>query len=166
MNLYEIDARIQNFEFEIDEETGEVLNFNELEELELELEKKQENVALYVKNLRAKENAIDNEIKALLERKKATHNKADNMSEYLKTSLQGAKFETSKVSISYRKSKSVEFEDEAKFLEYAKENDLETLYKETVSVKPNKKEIKDFITKTNGELPYVHIKENVNMQIK
>ncbi len=166
MNLYEIDARIQNFEFEIDEDTGEILNLLELDQLEIARNEKIENIALYDKNLKAEIEAIDNEVKALLDRRKAKQNKADNLLEYLKTSLQGAKFETSKVSISYRKSKSVEFEDEEKFLQYAKENDLEILYKETVSVKPNKKEIKDFITKTNGELPYVHIKENVNMQIK
>ena len=35
MNIYQINQEIENFKFEIDEETGEILNLMQLDELNL-----------------------------------------------------------------------------------------------------------------------------------
>ena len=67
MNLYEINSQIENFEFKIDEETGEVLNMNELNELKMSKDEKIENIALWIKNLKSDEKALDDEIKTLFQ---------------------------------------------------------------------------------------------------
>lgn len=49
--LYEINSQIENFEFEIDDFTGEILNAGELEGLEVERDAKIESLALWYKNM-------------------------------------------------------------------------------------------------------------------
>lgn len=50
MTLYEINQTILSL---IDEETGEILDEDQLERLNIAKEEKRENIALYIKNLRA-----------------------------------------------------------------------------------------------------------------
>lgn len=59
--LYEIDADIVNC---IDTETGEILDFDSLDALNMERDAKIEGVALYVKQLQAEAEAIKAEEKA------------------------------------------------------------------------------------------------------
>lgn len=61
MTLYEIEAQILECASEVDEETGEILDIEKLEALEIEKEKKQENIALWIKNLRAEKEAVKSE---------------------------------------------------------------------------------------------------------
>lgn len=163
MNLYEINAAIENFEFEFDEETGEVLNLNELDDLKLAKDEKVENIACYIKNLKADEKALDNEIKALQDRKRAKSTKVDNLSKYLEMSLGGQKFESSKCKVSYRKSTQVVVDDG--FIDYARIAGLENLYKEKIEYKADKTAIKKYL-KDGNELEYCHLEENQNIQIK
>ena len=51
--LYEIMNEIENFDFEIDEETGEILNFDALDRLQVARDVKIENLCLWVKNLKS-----------------------------------------------------------------------------------------------------------------
>ena len=51
--LYEIMQEIEGFEFEVDGETGEILNADALDLLEIERDTKIENICLWIKNLRA-----------------------------------------------------------------------------------------------------------------
>ena len=46
MTLYEIDKALADFEFEIDEDTGEILNAADLDELNLARDQKIENIGL------------------------------------------------------------------------------------------------------------------------
>ena len=50
MNLFELNQALMDFELEIDEETGEILNADALDSLELERDTKIENIALYQSN--------------------------------------------------------------------------------------------------------------------
>ena len=113
MSLYTILQDIENFNFEIDEESGEIMNVDALEALEIEKNAKIENVALYIKNLAAEAAAIREEEKALQDRRKAKENKAEALKKYLSFCLNGAKFESSKVGIAWRKSTALEIEDGA-----------------------------------------------------
>lgn len=51
--LYELAEELENFELEIDEETGEVLNLADLDKVEMEFKKKVEGICLWIKNLKA-----------------------------------------------------------------------------------------------------------------
>lgn len=114
MNLYQIKEEIKNAVDEcIDMETGEIINPELLDNLNEKLNIKRENIALYIKNLTCDSKAIDEEIKNLTARKKSINNKVDWLKQYLANDLQGNKFETAKVVVSFRKSKSVEINPDA-----------------------------------------------------
>lgn len=114
MNLYEIKQSIQEaIDKCIDMETGEITNPKLLDSLNMALNEKRENIALYIKNLICDSKAIDEEIKNLTARKKSINNKIDWLKQYLASDLQGNKFETAKVVVSFRKSKAVEINPNA-----------------------------------------------------
>lgn len=114
MNLYQIKEEIKNAIDEcIDMETGEIINPELIDNLNEQLNIKRENIALYIKNLVADSKAIDEEIKTLTQRKKSINNKVDWLKQYLANDLQGNKFETAKVVVSFRKSKSVDIQPNA-----------------------------------------------------
>ena len=105
MNLYEIDDAILAC---VDQETGDILDLEKLEALEIEHDAKISNLACWVKDLRSESAAIKAEKDALDKRMKAKDNLADRISTYLERYLNGAKFEDSRCAISYRKSESTE----------------------------------------------------------
>lgn len=109
--LYEIDEEILNC---VDMETGEIIDVERLGQLQLAREDKVEGIALWIKNLLSDADAIKSEEEKLAQRRKANENKAKNLKEYLSKFLNGQKFKTPKVSISYRKSESVEVTDISK----------------------------------------------------
>ena len=53
MTLFEINKAILDFEFEVDEETGELLYAQDLDELQMARDEKFEKVGLWIKNLNA-----------------------------------------------------------------------------------------------------------------
>ena len=57
--LYEINEKLLNFEFEIDEETGEILNAGELDNLELARDEKIENLCLYIKKSESRFGSVE-----------------------------------------------------------------------------------------------------------
>lgn len=114
MNLYQIKEEIEQAINEcVDFETGEILESERLDRLNMALSEKRENIALYIKNLTCDSKAIDEEIKNLTARKKSINNKIDWLKQYLASDLQGNKFETAKVVVSFRKSKAVEINPNA-----------------------------------------------------
>ena len=129
MTLYEIDRAILEC---IDTDTGEITDFEALEGLQIEREKKLENIALYIKNLASEAVAIREEEKALAERRKAKTAKAERLERYLAEALEGATFETAKCKVSFRKSTAVDITDTAALLDYLESNHYENCirYKE------------------------------------
>lgn len=105
MTLYDIDAAILEC---VDAETGDILDLEKLEALEIEHDAKISNLACWIKDLKADAAAIKAEKDALDKRMKAKENLADRISNYLQNYLNGAKFEDSRCAISYRKSISTE----------------------------------------------------------
>lgn len=120
MKLYEIDEAILGC---IDTETGEILDADKLNALQIEREKKLENVALWIKNLTSDAEALKAEKQAFAERQKAAETKAESLKKWLTEALAGEKFKTTKVAVSFRKTKSVQVEDiwklDDSFVKYA-----------------------------------------------
>ena len=158
MNIYEIDNAMFSL---IDEETGEIKDYEAFEELQMQKEEKIENTALWYKNLVAESKAIREEEKALAERRKSLENKAENLKNFINRRLDGTKFSTSKVAISYRKSTAVEVDDE--FIDYAMKNNNDLLtFKRP---EPNKTVIKGML-QGGFDIPLAELVERNNMSIK
>ena len=117
MTLYEIDKEIQA----LITEDGEIEDIERFDALAMERDKKIENVGCWVKNLDAEAAAIRKEEIALAERRHRLESKAERLTAYLDHALAGAKFESPRVAISYRKSKALEIQDEAVFKAWAKD---------------------------------------------
>lgn len=108
MSIYEIDQRILAL---VDPETGEIMDDAAFDELQMERNKKIENVACWIKNLSAEITAIRAEEIALAERRKAMERKADGLKNYLARTLDGEKFSTPKCAVNWRKTTKVEITD-------------------------------------------------------
>lgn len=157
MNIFEIDERIANFELVMDEETGEVTNFDELDALQMAKEEKIENLALWHKELIAEADAIKAEEKKLADRRKTAEKKADSLKNYLDYVLAGEKFKTPRVAVSYRKSETVNVFDIDKLPDNFKK------FKTEVSA--DKTNIKAYL-KQGNILDGVELVVNNNIQIK
>ena len=155
MKLYEIEAAIMDC---IDEETGEVVDDEKLEALEMERDAKISNIACWIKDLRAEAAAIKAEKDNLEGRMKAKNNLADKLSLFLQNFLNGAKFEDSRCAISYRKSEATEI---------AEGLDLNTLpeYCKKITIAANKTAIKDAL-KQGEKIEGCSLVVRNNIQIK
>lgn len=114
MNLYEINREILAC---IDYETGEILDEGRLNSLEIEREKKIENVALWIKNLESEAAALKKEKDSFAQREKSVKNKIESLKKYLENALQGQKFQTTKCAISFRASTTLEMSENAEIPE-------------------------------------------------
>ncbi len=161
MTLYEINQAILDI---IDPETGEIVDVEKLSELQMEREQKLEGVALWIKNLNAEAEAYKAEKEAFAEREKAAKNKAESLKKWLAYSLNGQKMSTQKVAISFRKSESVEIEDEERVITFAQKNGRDDLLRYTAPT-VNKTAIKAVI-KTGKQIPGAVLVEKQNISIK
>lgn len=108
MNLYEIDQAIMSL---IDEETGEVKDYEAFASLQMDKETKIENTALYIKNLLSDAEQLKAEKQRFAERQKQAEAKAESLKNYLDLFLAGEKFSSTKVNVTYRKSSSIDVYD-------------------------------------------------------
>ena len=108
MKLYEIDQAIMDC---IDMETGEVINEELLNNLQMERDAKIENVALWIKELKAEAEALKAEKLAFAERQKVAENKMESLKKWLAYALNGEKFKTVRASVTFRTSDKVEIAD-------------------------------------------------------
>ena len=152
--LYELDNAFKNFELDIDYETGEILNAEEWEQLECDRATKLENTAImYMMHLnKAKEHKEQEEKQARW--RKGEERAAEWLKARLDDVLEGEKFETSRVRISYRKSERVEVSDgfnDERFMRY--------------EPKVNKTAIKEAL-KSGETIEGAVLVESKNIQIK
>lgn len=101
-SLYELNAKLATYEMEFDPDTGEWLNEDELTALHMDMDEKIENICFFIKNRRAEVSAIKKEEESLSERRKAKEREVDRLTTYLANNLQGQKFETPRVQVSWR----------------------------------------------------------------
>ena len=160
MTLYDIDNRLQEL---VDPETGEIADYEAFEALDMERNRKLENMACWIKNMKADVDGIAAEVKALQARKTAIAKRAERIAGYLREALAGQKFETPKCSITYRNSTAVVIGDSATVVEYL-ESHGHTDCVTYAEPKIDKNELKKLLN--DGEVPGASLEKRQNMQIK
>jgi hypothetical protein len=108
VTLYQIDQAILNC---IDLETGEIIDTEQLDKLTMEREAKLENVACWIKELKAEAEALKAEKMAFAKRQQVAENKMESLKKYLAYALDGQAFKTVRASVTFRKSQAVEIAD-------------------------------------------------------
>lgn len=113
--LYEIDQAILDC---VDLETGEILDPEKLDALQMEREQKLEGVALWIKDLKAEEEAVKAEADKLTARKKSLENKIDGLKQWLLYALNGSKLKTARCNVYQTHSQRVAVADEAELISF------------------------------------------------
>ena len=152
-SIWEIDQEILAC---CDLETGEVIDPERLESLQMARDQKIENVACWIKNLLSDAEAIKAEKEALAKRQVAALAKAEQLKEWLANALGGQKFSSAKCAVSFRRSETVEVEDIA--LVPAE------LLRVKTSIEANKTAIKA-ILKDGQDVVGCRLVERINTQI-
>lgn len=133
MKLYEIDQAIMDL---VDNETGEIIDIEMFDSLQMERDEKIESIALYIKDLKAEAEALKAEKLAFAERQKVAENKAESLKNYLAYVLNGQAFKTTRASVTFRKSQSVEIDDiyklDENYLRYKEPEADKTAIKEAI----------------------------------
>lgn len=111
MNLYEIDQAILAC---VDMETGEIVDPEKLDALQLERDAKIEGVGLWVKNLKAEAAALKAEKEAFAKRQQEAEKLVKSLQNWLTRATGGEAWKSTKVTISYRASTAVEIAEDAK----------------------------------------------------
>ena len=128
--LYEIENEILDC---FDAETGEILDEEKLESLNMEKEKKLEGVALAIRMLEADVAACEEEKKRFQRRILQDKAHIEGYKSYLSKSLQNERFRTSEVDVRFRKSKAVDIVDEKLIpVEYIKYKTEQTIDKQGI----------------------------------
>ena len=154
MNLFEIDRAILGL---IDPETGEIMDYDSFEQLQMDRSKKLENVALWIKNLEHEAAGCRKQKEAFAERETAAGQKVRQLRELLARYLDGQKFSTDRCAVSFRRSEVVQVDD------------VDNLPERFVTVKttlsPDKTAIKAAL-KTGEEIAGCRLETRLNAQIK
>lgn len=160
LKLYEYDDLIaEAFEQAIDPDTGEIINdlaLQQMEALEGAREDKIEGILLWYKDLCAEAEAVKTEKQKLGDRQKALENKAERLKDFMQRYLNGEKFKTSRVAVSYRKTEKVDV--------FGKVEDLPLEFQK-IKIEPDKVGLKAAL-KAREEIEGVRLVDEVSMSIK
>lgn len=156
MRLYEIPQAIENL---IDPETGEITDVEELTRLTSRFENGLEWLALEVKNAAAEAEALKKEKESFAKRQQTAENRAKSLKNYLANILNGEKFKTDKVVVSFRKSEAVEVGNE--FQDWAMTNGQYLRVKTEIDKVSLKEDLK-----AGKEIPFAKLVTNQSIQIK
>ena len=115
--LYDIDQEILDC---VDEETGEILDVEKLDALQMEREEKLEGVALWVKDMKAEAAAVKEEADKLTARRKALENRIESVKEWLLRALDGEKLKTPRCNVYQTHSQRLKVADEAGLISFLK----------------------------------------------
>lgn len=115
--LYDIDQDILDC---VDMDTGEIIDPEKLDALQMEREAKLEGVALWIKDLNAEADAVKTEADKLTARKKALDNKVMALKVWLLHALDGEKLKTPRCSVYQTHNQRVVVDDEQKLIEFFK----------------------------------------------
>lgn len=160
LSLYAINDLIEQIiENVIDTETGEVLDealYEQLNALEIEKDELVENILLEIKNTRAYAEELKQEKLEIEKKQKRAEKHVESLKKYVQEALAGEKFMTSKVSVTYRKTKSASFV-----------GDIDTLPVDCVKIekKVSKTELKKHL-EAGEEIAGASIITNTSMIIK
>lgn len=156
-NIYQIRQEIEEFMFEYDPETGEILNATPWDELNMAFGEKVENIACFIKNLGSDIAAFKAEEDKLAARRKAAEKKLEWLKRMLVDNMDGQKFSTAKCAVSFRRSEAVQVDDVSHI--------PAELLRVKTTVEPDKPAIKAALEK-GQEINGCKLVENISVQIK
>lgn len=160
MKLYEIAPalRFALDDIVVDEETGEILNADELHAVEAEAADKIEATALYLRELDAEAKAAKDEVDRMIARVKSMQKRSDYLKAMLLDALHATgKVKTGRVTVSIRTTQAVSVDEGANLPE------AYTTVKTTVS--PNKVAIKQALL-DGVEVPGCHLEARESVSIR
>ena len=149
----------------VDMETGEILDTEKLDALQMEREDKLEGVALWIKDLRAESAAVKEEADKLTARRKALDNKIDGLKEWLKFALNGEKLKTPRCNVYKMHSQKVAVADEAGLINYLQTQTDPEKFLRFLTPELRKDEIKKAL-KDGVEIPGAKLEETESVVIK
>ena len=163
MNLFELNAELERAVLEsIDPETGEIIDLEKVEQLNLDLNEKVKNIGLFIINLRAEAEAQKKQEERFKAKRQALEKKADRLEQYLAANIDGKNFKFVEFVINHRPSTSVNITDNIAFEMFAMEHPE---YAKASKIEPDKACIK--LALANGiEIPGAELVTKNNMQIK
>lgn len=161
MKLYEINAALEAL---VDPETGELMDYDAFEALQMARDDKIEGMALWYKDMVAEAKAIKEEEDTLTARRKALENRADRLKSYLDFQLNGEKFQTARCSLTYRKTSALQVEDGEKLIRWCEANGHDECirYKEPEI----SKSAVSALIKGGIDVPYASIQESRSLGVK
>lgn len=160
--LYEIDEEILSC---VDQETGEILDTEKLDALQMEREEKLEGVALWVKDLKAEADAVKAEADKLTARKKALDNKIESIKTWLMTALGGEKLKTPRCNVYQTHSQKVVIDDEKALVDMFIASPSGEKYLRIREPEIDKAALKDSM-KNGFEFEFAHLEETESVVIK
>lgn len=159
MNLFQIDKKILDC---VDEETGEVVDIDRLESLNLQRDQMITNLCRWVTNLKSDVQQLKEEESRLRERRKSAEKNIDRIKNYLLAYMAGNPFKSAEFTVAFRNSSAVEIVNPDAFEAFADKNRGLLTFPAPV---PNKTAIKAALD-AGEEVPGAAIKQNVNLIIK
>lgn len=160
--LYEINQDILGC---VDPETGEILDTEKLDALQIEREAKLEGVALWVKDLKAEAVAVKEEADKLTARKKALDNKIDGLKNWLLYALGGEKLSTPRCKVYQTHSQRVAIRDQDKLMDFIYSLNAPGTYLRYPDPELKKDEIKKAL-KDGTIIPGAELEETESVVIK
>lgn len=162
MTFREIDERMLSL---IDQETGEIMDVSAFEALQMEHDKKVENMALWALDLGDEIEDIEGEIKRLRNLKQSKERTQKSLKEYMRYITHGQKIKTSLVSVSYRSNESVNITDSAAVIKWAQDNGMDSEVLKYAEPEISKTALKPML-KEGKIIPGVVLDNNISTIIK
>ena len=160
--LYEIDQAILDC---VDLETGEILDPEKLDALQMERELKLEGVALWVKDLKAEMTAVKEEADKLTSRKKSLENKIESLKTWLLYALNGEKLKTPRCNVYQTHSQKLVIDDEKAMVDMLMSSPSGEKFLRMKEPEIDKNALKDSL-KQGYEFEYAHLEETESVVIK
>ena len=113
----------------VDPETGEIMDIEAFEALQMERTAKIANMGKWVMDIRDDEKAIKDEIARLKDLQDKATRKRERLQDYIGILLNGEKLKTATISITYRNTEAVEIMDEAAVRGFAELNGYDDILK-------------------------------------
>ena len=162
LKLYEIDQAILDC---VDMETGEILDQEKLDALQMERERKLEGVALWIKDLKAEAAAVKEEADKLTARKKSLENKMDGLKNWLLYALNGEKLKTPRCNVYQTHNQKVVIDDEKALIDMLMTSPFGEKFLRMKDPEIDKNALKDSM-KQGYEYEFAHLEDTESVVIK
>ena len=141
--------------------------FDTLESIEGEFDMKAENIAVFIKEIKAEADMLKAEEQSLRKRRQTKERQIDSLKTYLLTQMQEigkSKIDTQKALISIRNNApSLVVDDELSFIRWAEQNNDSLLKYSMPEIR--KSDVKKAV-KAGDEIPFVHMEKSTSVIIK